>query len=124
MVKSNAYIITQLSLQTLFKGFSSAVLAYGQTGSGKTYTCFGDERADFKEDVGIVLSTIEAIFKRKRTNPTFIVKISILEIHNDTLIDLLAPENVLEIREVNKNTFVQGRCTFHKIYENEFAFKT
>lgn len=64
-------------------GCASAVVAYGPSGSGKTHTMYGDAR-----DPGLVpLAAAELLtFSGGRS-----IRISMLELHNDNLADLLLP---------------------------------
>ncbi|XP_068658421.1 kinesin-like protein KIN-7A [Aristolochia californica] len=64
-------------------GINATIFAYGQTSSGKTFTM-----------KGITKSAINDIYKHIENNPErdFIIKISALEIYNETVMDLLNPE--------------------------------
>lgn len=64
-------------------GQSAAVIAYGPTGSGKTHTMFGTA-----QNPGLVprlVAELLSLAKGKR------LRVSVLELHNDMLSDLLAP---------------------------------
>ena len=75
-------------------GFSICILAYGQTGSGKTYTLFGDVvSCNDKEKAGVHLNAIHHLFavaekRSERYQDNF--SISMLEVHEDRLFDLIA----------------------------------
>mmetsp|Transcript_134931 Transcript_134931/g.248076 ORF Transcript_134931/g.248076 Transcript_134931/m.248076 type:complete len:1091 (-) Transcript_134931:43-3315(-) len=75
-------------------GVSSAVVAYGPTGSGKTHTMYGDAR-----DPGIVPRAAAELLTCSGGQP---VQLSMIELHNDSLVDLLAtpgqPAPPLEVR--------------------------
>eukprot|EP01059_Diplonema_ambulator_P030623 TRINITY_DN5328_c2_g2_i1.p1 TRINITY_DN5328_c2_g2~~TRINITY_DN5328_c2_g2_i1.p1 ORF type:complete len:529 (+),score=211.44 TRINITY_DN5328_c2_g2_i1:33-1589(+) len=74
-------------VESCLQGINATVLAYGQTGSGKTYTM-----------TGITPLVLETIFANCPSTCT--VQISYLEVYNDTVRDLLNPENEdLPIRE-------------------------
>ena len=89
-------------------GYNASIFAYGQTGSGKTYTIMGgfvEASLNYKTR-GILPRCLEFIFTsikrelKKNPNIQYLVKGSFLEIYNDTINDLLAPElKNLQIRE-------------------------
>lgn len=66
------------------KGYNSTIFAYGQTGSGKTYTVKGDVHRP-----GIVPRVFHFIFNCGSVDS---VQMSMLEIYNEQLIDLLSNE--------------------------------
>eukprot|EP00741_Cyanophora_paradoxa_P019360 tig00021127_g18688.t1 len=78
------------SLGEYLRGFNAAVLAYGQTGSGKTYTMQG-----VPGEVGAVQRSLRHIFAARAAaaaagQEPWAVTLSMLEIYNETLLDLLA----------------------------------
>ena len=79
-------------IEAILQGFNGTVLAYGPTSSGKTYTMEG-----FLEDPqfqGIIPRMVWTIFDGIRSTPPqieFTVKVSIVEIYNDKIRDLLVP---------------------------------
>ncbi|KAF9579272.1 hypothetical protein BGW38_004531 [Lunasporangiospora selenospora] len=84
-------------VQSAMEGYNGTVFAYGQTSSGKTYTMSGNE-----QQPGITPRAIEDIFKYIRENPDreFLLRVSYLEIYNESIRDLLSPEsNDLRIHE-------------------------
>uniref|UniRef100_A0A8D0QR99 Kinesin-like protein n=1 Tax=Sus scrofa TaxID=9823 RepID=A0A8D0QR99_PIG len=73
---------------------------YGQTGTGKTFTMEGErspnEEYTWEEDplAGIIPRTLHQIFEKLTDNGTeFSVKVSLLEIYNEELFDLLNPSS-------------------------------
>lgn len=71
---------------------------YGQTGTGKTFTMEGERSPDgqftWEEDplAGIIPRTLHQIFEKLSDKGTeFSVKVSLLEIYNEELFDLLSP---------------------------------
>lgn len=81
-------------------GYNVCVFAYGQTGSGKTYTMNG---TDFDRGVNYrALQNLFEIADQRREHCDVSVSVSMLEIYNETLRDLISPggENgpKLEIR--------------------------
>ncbi|EQC30631.1 hypothetical protein SDRG_11686 [Saprolegnia diclina VS20] len=67
-------------------GYNVCILAYGQTGSGKTHTMLGDVRS--VETSGISIRVFEQLFEQNRTGDTH-VELSVVEIYNEKLVDLL-----------------------------------
>ncbi|XP_072942228.1 uncharacterized protein [Epargyreus clarus] len=67
-------------------GFNGTIFAYGQTSSGKTYTMTGTEDAP-----GIIPLAVHNLFEiiKGVPNRDFLVRVSYVEIYNETLIDLL-----------------------------------
>ena len=101
-----AYVYNQMGKQILdnaWEGYHCCLFAYGQTGSGKSYSMVG-----YGENKGIVPISCEEIFKRieanKDENIHYEVEVSMLEIYNEKVQDLLVPINKrpvggLKIRE-------------------------
>ncbi|KAL4504232.1 hypothetical protein ABPG72_021070 [Tetrahymena utriculariae] len=79
-------------LDNAWEGYHCCLLAYGQTGAGKSYSMVG-----YKPNRGIVPIACEEIFKRISANniPTteYEVCVSMLEIYNEKVQDLLIPCN-------------------------------
>ncbi|GBG30564.1 Kinesin-like protein KIN-14E [Hondaea fermentalgiana] len=78
---------TQNLIQSSLDGYNVCVFAYGQTGSGKTFTMVGSQ-----EHPGIVRRSVTEIFAiREKTKKThsLVVKLYVLEIYLDNLVDLL-----------------------------------
>eukprot|EP00762_Andalucia_godoyi_P006957 ANDGO_08305.mRNA.1 Kinesin heavy chain len=110
------------------QGLHSTIFTYGQTGSGKTYTVLGDTsewtRSDvidaqnlLTEDSGLFLRALVDIFTYQRRNARNLdvaVELSILEIYNEMVRDLLSekgdPEPVL--KEDRDNVFIQNVKSF------------
>ena len=69
-----------------FDGFNVCIFTYGQTGSGKTYTLEGPE-----ENPGLIKNICLEIFKQKsiRVSWEYQIKISVIEIYNEDIRDLL-----------------------------------
>jgi len=90
-------------LDNAWSGYNCCLFAYGQTGAGKSYSMIG-----YGENIGIVPITCNEIFTRikKLTNDNcrFEVEISVLEIYNEKVQDLLVdpqtrPSGGLKVRE-------------------------
>lgn len=103
----------QQILDNAWEGYNCCLFAYGQTGSGKSYSMVG-----YKNNKGIVPISCNEIFKRieKTKNETqkYEVSVSMLEIYNEKVQDLLIPINKrpqggLKIRESKTlGIFVEG----------------
>ncbi|XP_034407180.1 kinesin-like protein KIF11 [Cyclopterus lumpus] len=87
-------------LDEVIMGYNCTVFAYGQTGTGKTFTMEGERSPNgeftWEEDplAGIIPRTLHQIFEKLSENGTeFSVKVSLLEIYNEELFDLLSPSD-------------------------------
>ncbi|NXG61161.1 KIF9 protein, partial [Hemiprocne comata] len=71
-------------------GYNGTIMCYGQTGAGKTYTMMG-VTGEYKER-GIIPRAVGQVFKAtaQSMEPFVTVRISYLEIYNETLFDLLS----------------------------------
>uniref|UniRef100_A0A671TU67 Kinesin-like protein n=1 Tax=Sparus aurata TaxID=8175 RepID=A0A671TU67_SPAAU len=84
-------------------GYNVCILAYGQTGSGKTYTMMGS-----KENPGNINTLLTVGSELHQTSAHF--QISMLDIYNETLNDLLTKSSdaALDIRVQGKSVSVPG----------------
>ena len=100
-------------LDNAWEGYHCCLFAYGQTGSGKSYSMVG-----YGANKGIVPISCEEIFKKIEKNKSedkiFEVQVSMLEIYNEKVQDLLIPPKQrpnggLRIRESKLlGIFVEG----------------
>eukprot|EP00668_Euglena_longa_P009278 GGOE01011189.1.p1 GENE.GGOE01011189.1~~GGOE01011189.1.p1 ORF type:complete len:1517 (-),score=515.13 GGOE01011189.1:2071-5979(-) len=80
-------------LRNLIDGYNACLLCYGQTGSGKTYTMMGTPA-----EPGLVPRCAETIFQcleernMAECQSASLVQVSFIEIYNEKVHDLLAPE--------------------------------
>eukprot|EP00899_Mesostigma_viride_P014262 jgi/Mesvir1/22837/Mv20097-RA.1 len=77
-------------VQSVMDGYNACVFAYGQTGSGKTYTMLGSGQGDGK---GICYRAVDELFRVWEAMPVpedVAFSVSMLEIYNETITDLLA----------------------------------
>uniref|UniRef100_M3Y5E9 Kinesin-like protein n=1 Tax=Mustela putorius furo TaxID=9669 RepID=M3Y5E9_MUSPF len=81
-------------LTSLLDGYNVCILAYGQTGCGKSYTMLGPLSKDERGDLGIVPRAAGELFRLISENPSRSLKVdvSIVEVYNDDILDLLANE--------------------------------
>ncbi|PFH31745.1 kinesin motor domain-containing protein [Besnoitia besnoiti] len=88
-------------VESVMEGYNGTIFAYGQTGTGKTHTMVGAETRE--ADRGIIPRAFEHIFdtvacsERKK----YLVQASFLEIYNEEIRDLLAPnpKSRLELKD-------------------------
>lgn len=100
-------------LDNAWNGYHTCLFAYGQTGSGKSYSMVG-----YGSNKGIIPMVCEEIFQRmsQASGPgvKFEVKVSMLEIYNERVQDLLQPtgnrtKDGLKVRESpGIGVFVEG----------------
>jgi len=71
-------------------GFNGTFFAYGQTSSGKTFTLMGD----IEKNPGVTPLSIQTVFKWIDDHPEteWDVNIGYIEIYNETVVDLLDPD--------------------------------
>jgi len=77
--------------QDVLEGYNGSIFAYGQTGAGKTHTMSGPvDIEDYDNDRGLCMRVASYLFANSRRLPdTVTLRLSILEIYNEQLIDLL-----------------------------------
>ncbi|KAI8069488.1 P-loop containing nucleoside triphosphate hydrolase protein [Gongronella butleri] len=83
--------VVQPILDQVMEGFNCTIFAYGQTGSGKTYTMEGNLDHN-THDAGIIPRVIDKLFSAlDQQGKEYSVKVSLLELYNEELRDLLNP---------------------------------
>ena len=101
-------------LDDVCKGYSCTLFAYGQTGTGKTYTMEGVKDETLSPNIcssgaGIIPRSMHHLFERlERTHTNFAIRVSMLELYNEKLIDLLS----------TKDEDLTEQSETLKIYEN------
>lgn len=76
---------------SVLDGFNVCIFAYGQTGTGKTFTMEGSEEAR-----GVNFRTLEKMFdiiKERQKFYCYDVSVSVLEVYNEQIRDLLVAGN-------------------------------
>lgn len=95
-------------VKSALDGINGTIFAYGVTSSGKTHTMMGDDQTP-----GIVPHAISELFhliEKNGKTKVFVIKLSMIEIYNEVVNDLLDPTNTnLRLREDNKKgVYVEG----------------
>ncbi|KAI3897684.1 hypothetical protein MKX03_019187 [Papaver bracteatum] len=89
------------------RGFNGTVFAYGQTNSGKTHTMRGSA-----SEPGVIPLAVHDLFHtiQEDMDREFLLRMSYMEIYNEEINDLLAPEHrKLQIHEsIDRGIFVAG----------------
>jgi len=98
-------------IDSVLEGFNGAIFAYGQTSSGKTYTMQGDDIDDV-ESQGIIPRMVRTVFNRIQSaneNMEFSLKVSMCEIYNENIQDLLNPtrKNLKVFEEKAKGVYIK-----------------
>ena len=97
-------------IDSVLNGYNGTVLAYGQTSSGKTYTMQGEMASE--DTQGIIPRMISHVFNfiYKNEGTDFMIKVSMIEIYQEKIRDLLDISRVnLNIREDSiKGIYVDG----------------
>jgi len=83
----------------VMRGYNGAVIAYGQTGSGKTHTMLGDTRG---EQQGVTPRALQTIFAALAHCAAWHVEVTVLEIYNERVRDLLAPSSSISTVDIHE----------------------
>ncbi|KAK2400964.1 Kinesin-like protein KIN-5C [Trifolium repens] len=89
----------------VLEGFNCTIFAYGQTGTGKTYTMEGDSKktksgpnGELPAEAGVIPRAVKQIFDTlEGQNAEYSVKVTFLELYNEEITDLLAPEEISKV---------------------------
>jgi len=76
-------------VEQAYLGFNSTIMAYGQTGAGKTFTMVGGTQS--YEHRGVIPRAVNWLFGmiNSRSDMSYTVKLSYMEIYNEQMFDLL-----------------------------------
>ncbi|KAK4526392.1 hypothetical protein GAYE_SCF23G4306 [Galdieria yellowstonensis] len=95
-------------VNSVVDGYNGTIFAYGQTSSGKTHTMLGTA-----DDKGIIPLSIYQVFDSLKSieEREFLLRVSYIEIYNENIRDLLAPQNDnLKVHEdFNGRVFVDAK---------------
>ncbi|KAL4565287.1 hypothetical protein LXL04_029375 [Taraxacum kok-saghyz] len=98
---------TKAIVSAAIGGFNGTVFAYGQTNSGKTHTMRGSS-----VEPGVIPLAVHDLFDmiQQDVDREFLLRMSYMEIYNEEINDLLAPEHrKLQIHEsIERGIFVAG----------------
>ncbi|XP_047966623.1 kinesin-like protein KIN-5C [Salvia hispanica] len=86
-------------------GFNCTIFAYGQTGTGKTYTMEGEckrsksgPNGELPPGAGVIPRAVKQIFDTLEGQcAEYSVKVTFLELYNEEITDLLAPDEISKI---------------------------
>uniref|UniRef100_A0A6B2KZB5 Kinesin-like protein n=1 Tax=Arcella intermedia TaxID=1963864 RepID=A0A6B2KZB5_9EUKA len=98
---------TKHLVDEVLMGYNCTCFAYGATGAGKTFTMIGNA-----ESPGVMVLTMQQLFNKIRDDPSteYQVRVSYLEIYNETLRDLLVQNSTaLVIRDTEgRDVIISG----------------
>lgn len=100
--QDNVWEATEPLVQSTIDGYNVTIFAYGQTGSGKTYTMLGEDGCE-----GIIARSVKKLFDMKREmealsrgDTQVALSVELLEVYNEEVRDLLAPNSGPNGREI------------------------
>ncbi|PNY10999.1 kinesin-4-like protein, partial [Trifolium pratense] len=83
-------------VRSVLDGYNVCIFAYGQTGSGKTYTMAGPDNLD-DDTIGVNYRALQDLFflsDQRKDTINYVISVQMLEIYNEQVRDLLAPEDI------------------------------
>jgi len=107
--QQEVYAEVEPLIESSLDGYNVCIFAYGQTGSGKTFTMDGEPT-----NRGVNYRTFETLFlgvrdRESKQNAKFTVSLSMLEIYNECIKDLLdETKKKLEVRQGDFGLHVPG----------------
>ena len=109
-------------IDSVLFGYNGSVVAYGLTGTGKTYTIEG--KADDENIKGIIPRAIKEIFKYiyNNENTEFLLKVSIIEIYQEKIKDLINNNININLKEDNLKKIYLENLSEHYVYTPEDIF--
>ncbi|GLU19631.1 hypothetical protein SLE2022_358690 [Rubroshorea leprosula] len=103
---------TKYLVQSAVDGYNVCIFAYGQTGSGKTFTIYGSDG-----NPGLTPRATAELFKilkRDSSKFSFSLKAYMVEIYQDTIMDLLLPKNAKRLKlDIKKDS--KGMVTVENV---------
>uniref|UniRef100_W5MVQ4 Kinesin-like protein n=1 Tax=Lepisosteus oculatus TaxID=7918 RepID=W5MVQ4_LEPOC len=125
--QENVYdIVAKRVVLGALDGYNGTVMCFGQTGAGKTHTMTGATES-YKQR-GIIPRALQEVFREieERPDQANTVRLSFLEIYNETLLDLLSSlrdgpsESQMAVVEEGGSVYVKG-LSVHLIHTEEEA---
>ncbi|KAK9719990.1 Kinesin- motor protein [Basidiobolus ranarum] len=108
-------------LEEVIMGYNCTIFAYGQTGTGKTYTMEGnleEVNSSFSKDAGIIPRTLHRLFERLESETAdYSVRLSFIELYNEELKDLLAPDEDPKRLKIFEDITRKGSIVIHGLEE-------
>uniref|UniRef100_A0A0D9VNL2 Kinesin-like protein n=1 Tax=Leersia perrieri TaxID=77586 RepID=A0A0D9VNL2_9ORYZ len=107
--QADVYADASPLVTSVLDGYNVCIFAYGQTGTGKTFTMEGTDR-----NRGVNYRTLEELFKiaeERKETVTYNISVSVLEVYNEQIRDLLASSpssKKLEIKQAGEGQHVPG----------------
>jgi hypothetical protein len=91
-------------INQVLNGSNGTCLTYGQTGAGKTFTMTGPNHDFLPHNEGLVIRSARYLFQqaRRMRDVSISMKFSVIEIYNETLIDLL--RDITTTRQISPHT--------------------
>lgn len=87
-------------MKDVIDGFNGCIFAYGQTGAGKTFTMSGSDGDPSQR--GLCTRVAESLFEYTRsTQDSLAFSLSIVEIYNETLLDLLREPVEVQLNNIH-----------------------
>lgn len=116
---TQADVFKEISMlvQSALDGYRVAIFAYGQTGGGKTYTMDGPQAEQMDPgEVGVIPRTVDLIFSEleelREKGWDFGLAVTMLEVYNDAVYDLLSPRSAQGTREPRQIAITDSRSGF------------
>uniref|UniRef100_A0A8C4SHG3 Kinesin-like protein n=1 Tax=Erpetoichthys calabaricus TaxID=27687 RepID=A0A8C4SHG3_ERPCA len=109
-------------------GYNGTIMCYGQTGAGKTYTMTG--ATETYKQRGVIPRAVQQVFKEIENRPdqAIAIRISFLEIYNESLSDLLATMSACQPVDSQMTIVDEKNCIYvrglsvHRANNEEEAF--
>ncbi|KAI5060323.1 hypothetical protein GOP47_0024743 [Adiantum capillus-veneris] len=101
-------------VEGVLQGRNGSVFCYGATGAGKTHTMLGSTH-----NPGVMVLAFKDLFAKLRQHSRegdYVVRLSYLEVYNESVRDLLSPGRPLILREDSKQGTVAAGLTHYQAY--------
>nr|AMS24230.1 kinesin 8-IIa protein [Marsilea vestita] len=101
-------------VEGVLQGRNGSVFCYGATGAGKTHTMLGTT-----QNPGVMVLALKDLFNKLRQRcreGDYVVRLSYLEVYNESVRDLLSPGRPLVLREDSKQGIIAAGLTQYTAY--------